>query len=71
MLNALAPIDLEGKAVALVRYGEPNAPLAAALSARGALLEELLLYERPRMGPMFAALAEHFRRIDESSRGAP
>ena len=45
LLDALAPLDLEGKTVALVHYGEPNAVLAAALSGRGALLEELSLYE--------------------------
>src|ERR1700704_3656793 len=45
LLDALAPVDLEGKTVALVHYGEPNAVFAAALSARGALLEELSLYE--------------------------
>ncbi|MEO8259468.1 MAG: uroporphyrinogen-III synthase [Acidobacteriota bacterium] len=45
LLDALTPVDLEGKTVALVHYGEPNAVFAAALSARGALLEELSLYE--------------------------
>ena len=45
LLDALAPVDLEGRTVALVHYGEPNAVFAAALSARGALLEELSLYE--------------------------
>jgi uroporphyrinogen-III synthase len=45
LLQALDAIDLNGAAVALVHYGEANAPLGAALSARGALLDELLLYE--------------------------
>jgi uroporphyrinogen-III synthase len=45
LLEALTTVDLEGKTVALVHYGEPNAVFAAALSARGALLEELSLYE--------------------------
>jgi uroporphyrinogen-III synthase len=45
LLHALAPIDLDGKSVALVHYGEANAPLAATLVARGAQLDELLLYE--------------------------
>ena len=40
LLEALAPIDLDGQTVALVHYGEPNAVFAAALSARGARLEE-------------------------------
>jgi uroporphyrinogen-III synthase len=33
LLEALARIDLDGKTVALVHYGEPNAVFAAALSA--------------------------------------
>lgn len=36
LLEALAPIDLDGQTVALVHYGEPNAVFAAALSARAA-----------------------------------
>ena len=45
LLDALMAVDLQGRTVALVHYGEPNAMFAAALSARGALLEELSLYE--------------------------
>ena len=45
LLAALEAIDLNGKTVALVHYGEPNAALAAALERRGARLEELSLYE--------------------------
>jgi uroporphyrinogen-III synthase len=45
LLAAISAIDLDGKGVALVHYGEANATLAAALSARGAQLDELLLYE--------------------------
>ncbi len=45
LLDRLEAIDLDGKTVALVHYGEPNQPLAAALAARGARLEELSLYE--------------------------
>jgi uroporphyrinogen-III synthase len=45
LLAALAAIDLNGRTVALVHYGEPNRTLAAALEARGARLEELSLYE--------------------------
>jgi uroporphyrinogen-III synthase len=45
LLDALKLIELDGKPVALVHYGEPNAVFAAALSARGAQLEELSLYE--------------------------
>jgi uroporphyrinogen-III synthase len=45
LLTALAAIDLNGRTVALVHYGERNALLAAALEAQGARLEELSLYE--------------------------
>jgi uroporphyrinogen-III synthase len=45
LLEALGSIGLNGTAVALVHYGEANGPLCAALSARGAQLDELLLYE--------------------------
>jgi len=45
LLKALEVIDLDGDTVALVHYGELNTALAAALSARGAQLDELLLYE--------------------------
>jgi uroporphyrinogen-III synthase len=45
LLEAMAAIDLAGRTVALVRYGEPNERLAAALTASGARLEEVSLYE--------------------------
>src|SRR5919199_1596836 len=45
LLEALAPIDLNGKGVAVVHYGERNAALAEALQAHGCRLEELCLYE--------------------------
>ena len=45
LLDALSGVDLAGKGVALVHYGEPNHALADALRARGAALEELCLYE--------------------------
>jgi uroporphyrinogen-III synthase len=45
LLAALGDIDIEGDTLALVHYGEVNAAIAAALSARGAQLDELLLYE--------------------------
>ena len=45
LLDALLAIDLDGKEVALVHYGERNSALADALEARGAALEELCLYE--------------------------
>ncbi|MEO8259476.1 MAG: uroporphyrinogen-III synthase [Acidobacteriota bacterium] len=45
LIAALDSIELAGRTVALVHYGERNAPLAAALERRGARLEELSLYE--------------------------
>ena len=45
LLEALAAVDVHGKAVALAHYGEPNELLAGTLRARGARLEELCLYE--------------------------
>jgi uroporphyrinogen-III synthase len=45
LLVALAVIDVAGKLVAIVHHGQPNEALAAGLSARGARLEELSLYE--------------------------
>jgi uroporphyrinogen-III synthase len=45
LLQAIAAIDLHGRWVGLVHYGERNAPLAEALITRGAVLSELQLYE--------------------------
>lgn len=45
MLDALAGLDLADQGVALVHYGERNTPLAEAVLARGARLQELCLYE--------------------------
>jgi len=45
LLEALAQVPLDGRAIALLHYGERNEALADALRARGAILEELCLYE--------------------------
>lgn len=45
LLDALAVVDLRDKTIAIVHYGQPNRLLVDALSARGAQLEELHLYE--------------------------
>jgi len=45
MLEALAPVDLSNRDTALVHYGERNATLADALTARGARLAEACPYE--------------------------
>ncbi len=45
LLEALGSIELSGRHVVLLHYGERNLPLVAALAARGARIRELLLYE--------------------------
>jgi uroporphyrinogen-III synthase len=45
LLEALASVPLQERVVALLHYGERNEPLASALRDRGAVLEELCLYE--------------------------
>jgi len=45
LIDAMQPLDLRDKNVALLHYGEPNLSLAASLAHRGARLRELLLYE--------------------------
>jgi uroporphyrinogen-III synthase len=46
LLQALATLDLRGKGVAMLHYGERNTVLTEALHASGvAMLEELCLYE--------------------------
>lgn len=45
LLDALASTNLERVSVLLVHYGERNMSLADALTARGALVEDVCLYE--------------------------
>jgi len=45
LLEALAAVELAGRQLVLVHYGERNLPLVAALEARGARLRELVLYQ--------------------------
>src|SRR6185436_12380363 len=45
LLQALYPIDLHGKTVGLVHYGERNDALAVGLRNRGATVDDLCLYE--------------------------
>ncbi len=45
LLQALESIDLEGRTVALVHYGERNDAAAAGLQTRGAIVSEICLYE--------------------------
>src|SRR5262249_28599970 len=46
LIAALDAIDLSGKSVAVLQYGEQNPALAGALTARGASVMDLSLYER-------------------------
>jgi uroporphyrinogen-III synthase len=45
LLEAVNAEDLQGNGVALLHYGERNQPLSDALRGRGAVLEEVCLYE--------------------------
>jgi uroporphyrinogen-III synthase len=45
LLDAIAAIELHGRAVAVLHYGERSETLSEALGARGADLTELCLYE--------------------------
>ena len=45
LLQALEPLDLKSKSIALVHYGERNQHSAEALKSRGAALTEICLYE--------------------------
>jgi uroporphyrinogen-III synthase len=45
LLQALEPVDLKSKSIALVHYGERNQHSAEALKGRGAALTEICLYE--------------------------
>jgi len=45
LMTALSTRDLEGSRILLLHYGEPNDVLSAGLTARGAHIEDLSLYE--------------------------
>ena len=45
LLQALEPVDLRGKTVGLVHYGERNDAATTGLRSRGAAIDELCLYE--------------------------
>ena len=44
-VETLAQVDVRGRLVVLVHYGERNDPLVDAISSRGARLHELMLYQ--------------------------
>jgi uroporphyrinogen-III synthase len=61
LLEALGSIELSGRHLVLLHYGERNLPLVAALAARGARVRELLLYEwrlPEDLGPLRSLVAE-------------
>jgi uroporphyrinogen-III synthase len=61
LLEALGSIELSGRNVVLLHYGEHNLPLVAALAARGARLHELLLYQwrlPEDLGPLRSLVVE-------------
>ena len=61
LLDALQAVDLAGTRVAIVHYGERNGPLATALAARSADLDELCLYEwlmPEHLGPLQTLVGE-------------
>jgi uroporphyrinogen-III synthase len=68
LIDAMSGVDLNGKPVALLHYGEPNQWLAEALKARGAQLDERVLYEwmLPENCAPIAALIQDVidRRVD-------
>ena len=55
LLDALSDLDVRGLRILLLHYGEPNEPLSTALTVRGAVVEDLSLYEwalPEDLGPM-------------------
>jgi uroporphyrinogen-III synthase len=61
LLEALLPVELAGRHLVLLHYGERNLPLVAALAALGARVRELLLYEwrlPEDLGPLRSLVAE-------------
>jgi uroporphyrinogen-III synthase len=67
VLEVLAPVDLTGRDVALVHYGERNTALADALRARGARLDEACPYEwalPENLEPLRALVRDTATKID-------
>ena len=67
VLEALAPIDLTNRSVALVHYGERNTALSAALRSRGARLDEVCPYEwalPEDLAPLEAIVREPAAQLD-------
>jgi uroporphyrinogen-III synthase len=67
MIEALEPVDLAGREVALVHYGERNTALSDALRARGAKLDEVCPYEwalPEDTGPLEALVRDPASQLD-------
>lgn len=65
LIEALAPLDLEGRCVVLLHYGERNLPLLQALAGRRARIQETLLYEwrlPEDLGPLQSLVQEIIER---------
>lgn len=64
VIDALGALDVSGRPVTVVHYGERNHALLAALARRGARLHELLLYEwrlPADVGPLSRAIDQLIR----------
>ncbi|WNG40491.1 uroporphyrinogen-III synthase [Archangium violaceum] len=65
LIEALAPLELEGRCVVLLHYGERNLPLLQALAGRRARIQETLLYEwklPEDLGPLQSLVQEIIER---------
>ncbi len=68
LLEALTQLDLDGRALALVHYGERNPSLSESLQRRGAKVEDICAYEwmlPDDVGPLLTVIDEVVaRRVD-------
>ncbi|WNG22753.1 uroporphyrinogen-III synthase [Cystobacter fuscus] len=65
VIEALAPLELEGRCVVLLHYGERNLPLLQALEGRRARIQETCLYEwrlPEDLGPLQSLVQEIIER---------
>ena len=71
VLQALESVDLNGKTIALVHYGERNDAIAGGLQTRGAALTEICLYEwrlPDDVTPLTRLVGRNHRRQDRCDR---
>lgn len=67
LLTAMASLDLAGREVAVVHYGERNGAFSAALRARGAVVRDACPYEwalPEDLEPLRTLVRERERRVD-------